>query len=504
MSAISLTASFSRPTGYAAAGDTIPFLQDDTYHLFQLSSPPDTLYHPPRVRCTWTRQRSQDLIQWKRDEMPVISPGQAKTDFDSDGSWTGSAVLGPDGHMHIFYTGYNLLENGKQVILHAKSTDRQGTQFTKPEAPICIESGSLEQYEATDFRDPYVFFHEPESQYWMLVATRLAKGPYWTRGCVALLTSKDLKAWTVASQPLHSPNNIFCPECPELFTLGNGKWYLLYSRFSAPHPGTLYMIADNPRGPFHLPRDCSGGVIDGRRWYAAKSCARAGDPSKRIAFGWVHDYVEADSKWLWGGSTTQPREYSARMDGTLQCSVLPEIEKRLQEAGTMFNDHSKQLILNGPGTTVAKAVSTPQCDFYLTFALPKAEANSFGLMLDYDDDMRGYRISFQHVASQYYSVTLVCDMPPFDDFWADLTSHSIPKLVDGPELVRHGAVRLDQPMTLIRSGDIIEFFVGGKVITYRLPQRSKTSAKMKNSVGLFVEDGEIEFNLLRCVPVRYL
>jgi hypothetical protein len=162
--------SYARPPTSAAAGDTIPVLLDDEYHLFHLASPSNTVHFPSRVRCSWLRQRSKDLLAWKRDSDPVIPPGPSKDNPDGSGAWTGSAVLGPD-------------------------------------------------------------------------------------------------------------------------------------------------VGEGPRGPFRSPRDGSGGRFDGRRWYAAKSCPKAGDPSKRSAFAWVHDFNQDDGKWLWGGSFTNPgKSAPARTD----------------------------------------------------------------------------------------------------------------------------------------------------------------------------------------------
>lgn len=142
----------------------------------------------------------------------------------------------------------------------------------------------------------------------------MAKGPHWTRGCLALLTSKTLKEWSLEPEPFYAPNDMMCPECLEFFSLPNGKWYLIYSRFSAPNAGTVYRVADSPRGPFRTPRDGSGGRLDGRRWYAAKSCQKANDASKRIFFGWVADQVR-----IW---EQLPRCFRPR-------SVLTNVQKRL-------------------------------------------------------------------------------------------------------------------------------------------------------------------------------
>jgi beta-fructofuranosidase len=441
-----------------------------------------------------------------------MTPGHSDAAPDKSGAWTGSVVIGPDDTMHLFYTGLNLLQGGKQVILHAKSTDRTGTHFKKPLNPITLDNVSTSHtFESTDFRDPYVFWNSAEGRYWMIVATRLSKGPYWTRGCFARLTSDDLEVWTLHQTPIYSPNNIFCPECPELFTLGNGKWYLVYSRFASPNGGTVYVMADSPYGPFRAPRDGSGGRFDGRRWYAAKSCPKRGDPTKRISFAWVADRYDRDDKWLWGGSLLSPREISANPDGSLVMQSVPEVTKVFQPIQPVPLPSTLSLDAVASSTAVALPFDRPATgvSHCLTMTLAATDAKSFGLLFEYDHDWRGYRISFEQVTNEIYSVALVTDLPAIDDFWAQLTNHEeIPKLIDGAELVKHGAVKLDGPLRLVMSEDIIEFFVDGKVITFRLRLRAKanimngdakengTQSQVVHPVGLFVEDGTIEFSNL--------
>ncbi|KAF2503185.1 Arabinanase/levansucrase/invertase [Lophium mytilinum] len=495
-------ASYSRPSASQAAADAIPVLIDDTYHIFHLSTPPNTVHHPPRLRSSWSRLRSKDLVSWMRDPLPVLSPSSSESAPDADGAWTGSAVLGPDGTLHIFYTGYNLSQGGKQAILHARSSDQHGTSFNADSEPIRIISPplNLAAFEDIDFRDAYVFFNEEAGQYWMLVATRLSSGPHWTRGCIALLTSADLEEWSVEPAPLYAPNDMMCPECPELFTLPNGKWYLVYSRFSAPNPGTVYRIADSPRGPFRTPRDGSGGRFDARRWYAAKSCQKAGDSSKRIFFGWIADFNEKDSRWLWGGSLAAPRQVSARVDGSLEISPVEEVlhNKFSLLEGNENNRVAEELNLRSIGQTLATYLPILQKSvqsYVLEFSVSHHDALSFGVLLRTDDDLRGHRIRFEPAADGSYAVSLLTDLPPLDDFWADQYELYLPKNVDGPELARHSSVRLEETIRLVVENDTMELFVGGKSISYRIPPRLNSSETKE--LGFFVEDGTFQPKQIR-------
>ena len=486
---------YGRPSASQAAADAIPILVDDTYHVFHLTTPPNTRHHPSRLRSSWSRLRSHNLIDWTRDAEPVIQPGESSSP-DADGAWTGCAVHGPDGNMSIFYTGYNLSQNGKQVILRATSEDAHGTTFDQASAkPIEIHGQGLSHFEDIDFRDPYVFFNTDEGQYWMLVATRLASGPHWSRGCIALLTSANLDEWTVQPEPLYAPNDMFCPECPELFTLGNQKWYLVYSRFHAPNAGTVYRVADSPRGPFRIPKDGSHGRLDGRRWYAAKSCPKAGDSTKRIYFGWIGDYVDDEGKWLWGGDLGIPREVTADERGYLRVNVPQEYLDRL-------NNMTRQLEIER--TLEIPSISTtstyfpdldPEAqtmDLVASFRVASSDAYACGLVLQSDSSEKGFKLQLQQAGRGLTTVTLLTDFPPLDDFWADQYGLHLPRPVDGAELVRHDGLDLDPAgngakVVVMLRGRLVEVFCSGRSISWRLPVPEGPTRRL----GWFAQDGSM-------------
>ena len=506
------SAPYSRPSSAQAAADAIPILVDNEYQIFHLTTPPNTVRHPPRLRSTWGRLRSKDLVTWERDEVEALYPGKSASSPDADGVWTGCAIVGPDDKMHIFYTGYNLSEGGKQVILHARSNDKRGTAFTKPLEPISIH-GDRSQFEDIDFRDAHVSWNEPEQCYWMLVATRLKEGPFWTRGCLALLTSSDLESWTIDPKPFYAPNDMLCPECPELFSLPNGKWYLVYSRFHAPNAGTVYRIADSPRGPFRTPRGASGGRFDARRWYAAKSCAKAGDPSRRIYFGWIADKLEG--QWSWGGDMGVPREVSADKDSNLVVHACKDfLDSRFPPAEQEQIPTSMKI--EAVGQTKIDYLPVTSTDYCLRFSVGAHDAASFGLAFRTDQDMAGHRLRFVPVAPGLVEMTLFKAPPPLDDFWADQYDLHLPREVDGPELARH-IVELSGVVSVVLRSNVLEIFCGGKSISHRLEtpitgelvngdhtNGAHHSNGVSNSIhsglakgldcelGVFVEDGAVQ------------
>ena len=85
----------------------------------------------------------------------------------------------------------------------------------------------------------------------MLISARLKDGPLFRRGCVAVAVSEDLENWEVCA-PFATPMLTHCPECPELFRLGDW-WYLLRSRYDG-QAQTFYRVAPTPRGPWSARR----------------------------------------------------------------------------------------------------------------------------------------------------------------------------------------------------------------------------------------------------------
>lgn len=472
-----------------ASADPIPVQYEGSYHLFHLTTPANTIHHPPRLRSSWSRICSDDLVNWTRDKTSVLAPSDNPSAPDADGVWTGSAVKNnKTGNLHLFYTGYNLKKGGKQIIIQA-IYDKEKQKYVKAESIEILSDRQI--YEEIDFRDPYVFYNSDESNYWMLIATRLAHGPNETRGCIGLLKSTNLDQWTLQSKPLYYPNDVFCPECPELFYLSNvKKWYLVYSKFHAPNPGTIYRISDSPYGPFKKPKNSLNGNLDGRRWYAAKSCPKLEDSDKRIFFGWIGDYHGEDRRWLWGGDMAWPREVYASEDGTL--NIKPAVASHSGNTKLIPNQ-----ILNSSGTFSAKFLPSDlqpcKQNYKLEFNFDSVEAKSFGILFRSDEELAGTRVVFVPITHSIYSISIDMFPPPLDDFWSDQYSIHREKLIDGPSVVKYDylALKENQKVEIIILEETLEVFVGEKaVLTYRETNHSKAV----NELGFFADDGNVTFS----------
>lgn len=436
---------FRRPLSAAAAGDPIPFFIDGKTHLFYLSSPSGTLDYPERVRTTWQHVVTADFVRW--DEVaPALSPGEAGA-YDGGGIWTGS-VVEKDGTYYLFYTGHHVGAANPQTICLATSADLVSFE-RHPRNPLIFPVAG---FEAVDWRDPYVFFNDAEQCWWMLLAARLETGPKWRRGCIALATSKDLVNWVVEAEPLYEPGATFCPECPEMWPMG-GRWYLVFSRFSE-DVGTIYRVADTPRGPFRVP---AHDALGGRRWYAAKSAPQP--DGSRAFFGWVHDFTRENGRprWLWGGDFAAPRLVTADPAGALSIKLHPAVEAMFEAAAPMKAELSAG---GGEAHTKPGGELPAKCLLKAEFAVSNNPA-AFGLALVANEDLEGWFVTFDRLRR---SVTLAQEPRPLDDFWADLTGRgSAYRDVDGPIVAEtpHDVSSPRHHLAVLVDGEILEIYVDG-------------------------------------------
>ena len=458
------TTPFRRPADAAAAGDAIPFTAPDgSMHLFYLSSPEGPLDYPGRVRTTWQHARSTDLVEWT-ELPPAVEPGPVG-DYDGGGVWTGS-VVEHDGTYFLFYTGHYVGAENPQTICLATSDDL--VTFTKhPANPLVAPPANCEP---VDWRDPYVFWNEDEGCWWMLIAARLADGPKWRRGCIMLATSPDLINWTVEEEPFYAPGTTYCPECPELWKDQEGRWHLVYSRFSE-EVGTVSRVSSSARGPFREPTRPD---LGGRRWYAAKSAPWG---AERVFFGWIHDRVtDGRTRWLWGGDFALPRLATPRVDGSLDVRpVLPAA------AGSTTSQTVEAV---GRRADLALVPDLTSGTIGVEFTGTAARAIGFALT---DADGTGWCCELIPATGE---VRLRRDPTPMDDFWADLTGREAEyREVDGEFVARARVLDAETSFsfTVHLEGPLLEIYVADQVaLSHRIDSGSP------KALTAFVVDGRAD------------
>lgn len=472
-----------------ASGDPIPFYHDGTYHIFYLTSPPNTIRYPERCCCTWQHIRSNDLVNWE-ELPPALVPGEG-CDLDINGCWTGSVVFAANQY-HIFYTGYQINSEFPQKICHATSNDSI-TWIKDPKSPFVIPNTEL--YESIDWRDSYVFYNDEDKCYWMLIAARRNVGPDNRRGCVVLYKSIDLKEFNHYG-PIYEPYHTNCPECPEMYKLGD-YWYLSYSRFSE-RGQTLYRYSKSPYGPWRTPKYDG---IDCRRFYAAKSLADK--KNRRIYFGWVHarENNTDNGWWQWGGDFAIPHEVRSTPAGDLEVFMPNEIHASfsqkidysfLNKFGNCVKQNDHEIAVDSIGALSYGYFKPSEEEFLFECDIKANDCGDyFGITLKTDDELdNGYLLAFEIAGQRAYINKIPA---PLDPFWADLSGkESKPAEVDGPRVCEKPYEFKNGDfinVKIIFTESIFEVFIGNRIaFTYRAYDVAP------NSIGVFAQDCKVEYH----------
>ncbi len=480
------------PERGAAAGDTMPFYHGGKWHLFFSQPPVGAWEYVERARVSTAYIRSDDLVSW--ESMPdAFGPGE-QGECDGDGIWTGS-VIERDGAFHFFYTGYNRQSSSPQTICKAVSTDLLNWEKVADNPLI---SPDPRWYETVDWRDPFVYRDAESGLYKMLISARLKTGPLFRRGCVAVATSQDLDRWEVGP-PLASSMLTHCPECPELFRLGDW-WYLVESRYSE-RMQTVYRVARSPEGPWESRKLDS---LDGRRFYAAKS---AGDGRRRVSFAWIpfRKHHDPDQHWVWGGELGSPRELVSHRDGTLTCRLPPDVAASYSdEIAYEFSPELGDWQANDGITCFAQGefayafLNGPERDDVLLDMVIEPEANTeaVGVLIEAkggENLESGYMLSIEPMKGR-----VLFDRWPsaMDPLWDSLVLNERHGINVAPEIE---APLVERPLAfapadgryrvqLLRKGSAVECYVAEQVVaSYRVCESSGAAW------GLFLQEGVARF-----------
>lgn len=372
----------------AWVGDLIPYWEDGTYYGFYLHDPriEDKMY---AEETTWHLVTTKDFVNLEYKGEAIKRGGD---DRPNKNAYTGSVVKDQDGVYHAFYTAYNaeFKINGRSVqsVMQAVGTDLEHLETV--EDFLFLADG--EMYEEFDWRDPYVFWNEEKSCYYMLLAARMKGGGDLRGGCIALCKSEDLINWTY-ERPFYEPRMYITMECPEVFRMGD-YWYLIFSTFSDRFT-THYRMAESLEGPWRIPED---DVFDTRADYAIKT---ASDGKRRYAFGWIASkYGNRDfGPWEWGGTMVFHELVQNEHTGELRVKVIPEVKNyysKCQEKPEVFSFNSEARksetgieILSE--TLGAGLYQIPEDCFSIEMDLHIEEAHEFGIALHVDEKMEtGY------------------------------------------------------------------------------------------------------------------
>lgn len=190
------------------------FYKDGVYHLYYQYNPFAAVWG----NMHWGHSTSTDLVHWEhqpvalyRDGYGHIFSGSSVVDYANTAGFGEGAVVS-------FYSSYNTEREYIQTQCLAYSTD-DGLTFTKIEDnPVLVPFDGIK-----DFRDPKVFWYEPESKWVMIVSADKEMRFY---------TSQNLKDWDYMSAWGEGygvqPRQFECPDFFQLTTAeGETKWVMI-------------------------------------------------------------------------------------------------------------------------------------------------------------------------------------------------------------------------------------------------------------------------------------
>lgn len=250
---------------------------------------------------SWGHAVSRDLARWEEltpalldDERRMVFSGSAVIDHADTAGFGREAMV-------ALYTAAATGEPQHQAQALAWSSDK-GTSWTDYPGNPVLDLGMA------DFRDPYVFWHEP-SDSWVMVVVKS------NEQVAQIYRSADLKQWGLASEiaGAEAPGRVWeCPTLVELPVCGSGQSRWLF-KVDALHdaPGAGALCCTGSFDGYSFVRDGAWDVVDhGRDFYAAIAWNGPRDPAGRPAWiGWMgnHAYQHAFPKKGWRGVMSAPR-----------------------------------------------------------------------------------------------------------------------------------------------------------------------------------------------------
>ena len=300
--------------------------KDGEYHLYFQYNPYGSVWG----NMHWGHSVSRDLVHWEhlapaleRDTLGHIFSGSCIVDH------LNSAGTGKD-NIIAFYTSHkNFPGSQREVQCMAYSTDNGRTFHKYEDNPVLTPFDGLQ-----DFRDPKVFWYEPEQKWVMIVSADKNMRFY---------ASHDLKQWEYMSEwgagfgP--QPNQFECPDFLQMAVDGDKskmKWVMIVNinpGFVYGGSGTMYFVGDFDGHQFTC--DTKPEVVKWLDWgkdhYATVCYSNTGD--RVIAMPWMSNWQYANlvPTRQFRSANSLPREltlYTGK-DGDLYVNVAPVAETEI-------------------------------------------------------------------------------------------------------------------------------------------------------------------------------
>lgn len=276
------------------------------YHAFFQHNP----YAAHWDRMHWGHAVSDDLITW--EELPIaLSPDEPYE--DDGGCFSGSAIVGKDGKLYLFYTSVSHKLGQTQSV--AVSDD--GLHFEKYSENPVISACPIG---AADFRDPKVTFID--GRYYMVCGSGKDGA-----GKILLFTSEDLLEWIYVGVLFESAELSPVAECPDFFKLGD-RYLLMYSLMGKRERAAAFVV-----GRFDGERLTAESIQFpeyGPHFYAPQTFS---DGARRILIAWMYSWdKKPEPGAVRAGSFTIPRELSL-VNGAVHTYPIAEARGLLADIG---------------------------------------------------------------------------------------------------------------------------------------------------------------------------
>jgi len=459
-------------------GDVIPYAHAGRVWLFYLHEYREN----PKPGTPWDVISTTDFIDFTEHGTAIESGGPKAYDFNA---YTGSVVK-HEGRHYLYYTGHNpdiLGDNGLplQVVMVATSDDDMATWDKRPE----LTFGAPENYETSDWRDPFVFRVNDTEPWRMLITARWDHGPDRRRGVIAQLKSDDLINWQIA-EPFYAPGRYVAHECPDVFKWGDW-WYLVYSEFTDAFV-TRYRMARSPEGPWFAPKH---DTVDGRAFYASKSVSHEG---RRFFIGWIatKEQQRDDGPYQWAG-TLSTLEATQKSDGTLAFSSPQELR----------DIYSRELEIDFGVENLSSSISVPAEGMYAAQISKNIapEAFRFQCRIEIGPDMEacGLLLRASEDGNENYAIRLEPRRGRLVfDRWPRKSIGDMQWQISGD--VPH-AIELERSCELEPGMHTLDVIVDNSTFVATLDEETTLSARMYDRsdghIGLFAAEGTAVFSDLR-------
>ncbi|WP_016957559.1 hypothetical protein [Catenovulum agarivorans] len=315
-------------------GDANPYYENGEFYIYYLQN---SAYH------SWYLSKTDDLLTGTFSEEIIPASG----DVNAQDRWIGSGSVMKDqsGQYHLFYTGHNKDHYPVEAVMHAVATDNTLKNWQTINEHTFTGSNGYSDY---DFRDPFVFWHEDEQRYWMLLTSR-----YNNQAAIGLYTSTDLANWT-AQPPLYAETSPLNLEVPEYFEFADTP-FIVYSDQRNESPVVKYLVKQNNQ--WVKP---NFDALDGRYFYAARS---AGPENERLLFGWVPhtDGRNDGAAPSWGGDLLV-HQLHKHLSGELAVKMPDKVISQLNSAmpiSPTWTQGSVQLQTNSASLQANSAFALP-------------------------------------------------------------------------------------------------------------------------------------------------